>query len=95
MKDSFCFFTVFHGDSISLWIGGFECIRGYLQNAAVCDGPDQFLDVFGGFVTEILPIAGTLIYGVYGFVVTKTISVAQFAVLISAVTSLKEIEWNY
>lgn len=52
------------------------------------------LDVFGGIVTEILPIAGTLIYGVYGFAVTKTISVAQFAVLISAVTSLKAIIEN-
>ena len=49
------------------------------------------LDVLGGILTEILPIAGTLIYGVYGFAVAKTISVAQFAVLISAVTSLKTI----
>jgi ATP-binding cassette subfamily B protein len=52
------------------------------------------LDVLGGILTEIVPIAGTLIYGVYGFVVTKEISVAQFAVLISAVTSLKEIIEN-
>lgn len=52
------------------------------------------LDVFGGIVTEIVPIAGTLIYGVYGFAVTKTISVSQFAVLISAVTSLKAIIEN-
>ena len=49
------------------------------------------LDVLGGILTEIVPIAGTLIYGVYGFAVTKEISVAQFAVLISAVTSLKTI----
>lgn len=46
------------------------------------------MDVFGGFFSEILPIAGTLIYGVYGFI-NGTVSVAQFAVLISAVTSLK------
>ncbi len=52
------------------------------------------LDVLGGILTEIVPIAGTLIYGVYGFAVTGTISVAQFAVLISAVTSLKEIIEN-
>ena len=52
------------------------------------------LDVLGGILTEIVPIAGTLIYGVYGFAVTKEISVAQFAVLISAVTSLKEIIEN-
>ncbi|MBR5232873.1 MAG: ABC transporter ATP-binding protein [Clostridia bacterium] len=52
------------------------------------------LDVIGGILTEIVPIAGTLIYGVYGFAVTKEISVAQFAVLISAVTSLKEIIEN-
>ena len=51
------------------------------------------LDVLGGFLTEIVPIAGTLIYGVYGFV-AGDISVAQFAVLISAVTSLKEIIEN-
>lgn len=51
------------------------------------------LDVLGGFLTEIFPIAGTLIYGVYGFV-AGDISVAQFAVLISAVTSLKEIIEN-
>ncbi len=52
------------------------------------------LDVLGGIFTEILPIAGTLVYGVYGFAVTGTISVAQFAVLISAVTSLKSIMEN-
>lgn len=52
------------------------------------------LDVLGGVFTEIVPIAGTLIYGVYGFAVTGTISVAQFAVLISAVTSLKSIMEN-
>ena len=52
------------------------------------------LDVLGGVLTEIVPIAGTLIYGVYGFAVAGTISVAQFAVLISAVTSLKEIIEN-
>ncbi len=52
------------------------------------------LDVLGGILTEIVPIAGTLIYGVYGFAVAGTISVAQFAVLISAVTSLKEIIEN-
>ena len=46
------------------------------------------IDVFGGFFSEILPIAGTLIYGVYGFI-KGNISVAQFAVLISAITSLK------
>lgn len=46
------------------------------------------IDVFGGFFSEILPIAGTLIYGVYGFI-NGTVSVAQFAVLISAITSLK------
>lgn len=46
------------------------------------------MDVFGGFFSEILPIAGTLIYGVYGFI-NGTVSVAQFAVLISAITSLK------
>lgn len=46
------------------------------------------LDVFGGLFSEILPIAGTLIYGVYGFI-SGTVSVAQFAVLISAITSLK------
>lgn len=47
------------------------------------------IDVFGGFFSEILPIAGTLIYGVYGFI-NGTVSVAQFAVLISAITSLKD-----
>lgn len=52
------------------------------------------LDVLGGIFTEILPIAGTLIYGVYGFAVTKSISVAQFAVLVSAITSLKSIMEN-
>ena len=46
------------------------------------------IDVFGGFFSEILPIAGTLIYGVVGFI-NGTVSVAQFAVLISAITSLK------
>ncbi len=46
------------------------------------------IDVFGGFFSEIFPIAGTLIYGVAGFV-NGTVSVAQFAVLISAITSLK------
>ena len=46
------------------------------------------IDIFGGFFSEILPIAGTLIYGVYGFI-NGTVSVAQFAVLISAITSLK------
>ena len=46
------------------------------------------IDVFGGFFSEILPIAGTLIYGVVGFI-NGTVSLAQFAVLISAITSLK------
>ena len=46
------------------------------------------IDVLGGFFSEILPIAGTLIYGVVGFI-NGTVSVAQFAVLISAITSLK------
>lgn len=46
------------------------------------------IDVFGGFFSEILPIAGTLIYGVYGFI-HGTVSVSQFAVLISAITGLK------
>lgn len=46
------------------------------------------MDVFAGFFSEILPIAGTLIYGVYGFI-NGSISIAQFAVLISAITSLK------
>lgn len=52
------------------------------------------LDVLGGVFTEIMPIAGTLIYGVYGFAVTETISVAQFAVIISAITSLKQLIEN-
>lgn len=46
------------------------------------------LDVLGAFFSEILPIAGTLIYGIYGFI-NGIVSVAQFAVLVSAITSLK------
>ena len=46
------------------------------------------MDIFGGFFSEILPIAGTLIYGVVGFI-NGTVSIAQFAVLVSAITSLK------
>ncbi len=51
------------------------------------------LDVLGGFFSEILPIAGTLIYGVYGFI-NGTVSVAQFAVIVSAITGLKSIIEN-
>ncbi|MBQ8209906.1 MAG: ABC transporter ATP-binding protein [Clostridia bacterium] len=58
-----------------------EIIKNYGWKTAI-------IDVFGGFFSEILPIAGTLIYGVYGFI-NGTVSVAQFAVLISAITSLK------
>ena len=58
-----------------------EIIKRYGKKTAV-------LEIFGEFFSEILPIAGTLIYGVYGFI-NGTVSVSQFAVLISAVTSLK------
>lgn len=48
------------------------------------------LDVLGGFFSEILPIAGTLIYGIVGFI-NGDITVAQFAVIVSAITSLKKL----
>lgn len=49
------------------------------------------VNLISAFLSQALPTAGTVTYSAYGFAVTKTIQLADFSVLLTAVNRIKDL----